>query len=134
MPVTSRVVHKDAPVAYGYATYYLGSVTASKTGVVSLTVPTDVIVTELQVRAGTVSGTSPSLTATLKRGTNTLATTTALTAAGTARASASDARVTRNSELVVDLTVSGTSPNFGDVCVTIVFRRGGVEFSSGTRF
>lgn len=133
MPVTSRVVHKDAPVAYGYATYYLGSITASKTGVVSLTVPTDVIVSELHVRAGTVSGTSPSLTAALKRGANTLATTSALTSAGTAKAS-TNAMVTKNSELTVDLTVSGTSPNFGDVCVTIVFRRAGVEFRSGTRF
>lgn len=133
MPVTSKSVHANAPIAYEFATYYVGTVSANRTGVVRFTLPRDVVFHELQVGASGASGTSPTLNASAKVGATTLVTTGNLTGAGVVRANPTTKRTVKaGNTITVDLTVGGTSPSFSDVVVNVVLRTAGPDFVGGT--
>jgi len=127
MPVTSRNVHRDATVAREIISYYVGTVSATTTGIARFTMPFNARLVEIQVGASAASGTSPTLSAAAKVGATTLLSTSNLTAAGVVRATG-DVAVAAGSTVTVDLTVGGTSPSFSNVCVLLVFRTAGPEF------
>jgi hypothetical protein len=134
MPVTSRGVHRNAPVAYEYLTFTRpGATTASVTNAFRFRVARDAIIHQIELSASAVSGTSPTCSAALKRGAATLVSTANLTAAGKVVASPTLANqaVRAGHDLTVDLTVGGTSPSFTDINVVVVFRTGGPEFTGG---
>jgi len=133
MPVTSRSIHRLAPVAYEYLTFGLpGATTASATNAFRFRVARDAILHQVQVSASAVSGTSPTLNAAVKRGATTLLTTANLTAAGTVATSPSSTIVLRTgNDITIDLNVGGTSPSFSNVNVVVVLRTGGPEYTGG---
>jgi hypothetical protein len=133
MPVTSRSIHRLAPVAYEYLTFDLsGATTASTANAFRFRVVRDAILHQVQVSASAVSGTSPTLNASVKRGAATLLTTSNLTAAGTVATSPSSTVVLRaGDDITVDLNVGGTSPSFSNVNVVVVLRKGGPEYTGG---
>jgi len=130
MPVTSRSVHSRAPVAYEYVPFYVGTITTSATNVVRVRLDRDAILHQVQLSASAVSGTSPTLSATVRRGATDLVTTPNLTAAGVVTASpTADNRVVRAGDVLeVNLTAGGTSPSYSNTCVVLVLRTGGPEF------
>lgn len=133
MPVTSKSIHQNAPVAYEFVTYYLGTVTATAAEVVRFVVPRDAVLHELQVGASGASGTSPTLSAAAKVGAATLVSTGTLTGAGVVRANPSTKQTVKAGDTVtVDLTVGGTTPNFSNVVVNVVLRTAGPDFVGGT--
>ncbi len=133
MPVTSRSIHRLAPVAYEYLTFDLsGATTASATNAFRFRAVRDAILHQVQVSASAVSGTSPTLNAAVKRGAATLLTTANLTAAGTVATSPSSRVVLRaGDDITIDLNVGGTTPSFSNVNVVVVLRQGGPEYTGG---
>jgi hypothetical protein len=133
MPVTSRSIHRLAPVAYEYLTFNLpGATTASAADAFRFRVARDVILHQVQVSASAVSGTSPTLNAAVRRGTTTLLTTANLTSAGIVATSPSTTIVLRTgNDITIDLNVGGTSPSFSNVNVVVVLRKGGPEYTGG---
>jgi hypothetical protein len=133
MPVTSRSIHRLAPVAYEYLTFDLsGATTASAANAFRFRVARDAILHQVQVSASAVSGTSPTLNAAVKRGAATLLTTSNLTAAGIVATSPSSTVVLRTGDdITIDLNVGGTSPSFSNVNVVVVLRKGGPEYTGG---
>jgi hypothetical protein len=133
MPVTSRSIHRLAPVAYEYLTFDLsGNTTANAANAFRFRVARDAILHQVQVSASAVSGTSPTLNAAVKRGAATLLTTSNLTAAGIVATSPSSTVVLRTGDdITIDLNVGGTSPSFSNVNVVVVLRKGGPEYTGG---
>jgi hypothetical protein len=133
MPVTSRSIHRLAPVAYEYLTFDLsGNTTANAANAFRFRVVRDMILHQVQVSASAVSGTSPTLNAAVKRGAATLLTTSNLTAAGIVATSPSSTVVLRaGDDITIDLNVGGTSPSFSNVNVVVVLRKGGPEYTGG---
>jgi hypothetical protein len=133
MPVTSRSIHRLAPVAYEYLTFDLsGNTTANAANAFRFRVARDAILHQVQVSASAVSGTSPTLNAAVKRGATTLLTTSNLTAAGIVATSPSSTVVLRTGDdITIDLNVGGTSPSFSNVNVVVVLRKGGPEYTGG---
>jgi hypothetical protein len=133
MPVTSRSIHRLAPVAYEYLTFSLpGATTANAANAFRFRVTRDAILHQVQVSASAVSGTSPTLNAAVRRGTTTLLTTANLTAAGIVATSPSSTVVLRaGNDITIDLNVGGTSPSFSNVNVVVVLRTGGPEYTGG---
>jgi hypothetical protein len=133
MPVTSRSIHRLAPVAYEYLTFDLsGNTTANAANAFRFRVARDAILHQVQVSASAVSGTSPTLNAAVKRGAATLLTTSNLTAAGIVATSPSSTVVLRaGDDITIDLNVGGTSPSFSNVNVVVVLRKGGPEYTGG---
>lgn len=133
MPVTSRTVHRDAPVAYENLVWYVGSVTATTSNIVRFRVPRDAVVHQLQLSASAASGTSPTLSAALVKGASTLVSTGNLTGAGVVTASPTgSATVLAGETIQVNLTAGGTSPSFSNVVIAVTLRKAGPDFRKGT--
>lgn len=117
-------IDQSARIAVSTVPFFIpGAITANQTALIRFRLPHGGRLRRIYLNAHTVSGTSPTLSATVKNATDnvTLGTSGNVTTAGTPVKTTVDAAVAANKDISVDLTVGGTSPSFSNITLELVF-------------
>lgn len=128
-------ISKDSRVSTETLPFFVpGAITATAAAAIRVRLPYAARIRRVFHGAQTVSGTSPTLSLTVKDATasTTLVTTGNATSANTPVLTQPDVTIPANDDLTVDLTVGGTTPSFSNITIQITVEKCDPRDVSGT--
>ena len=111
-----------------------GALTVTEAAAIRVRLPYAARIRRVFLSAQTVSGTTPTLSATLKDATaaTTLVTTADITTSDTPLLTTADVPIPANDDLTIDLTIAGTTPSFSNLTVQVTVEKCDPRDVSGT--